>query len=174
VLLCLPHQLLLQKILFSSHAWGYGNYKSIRSFLTEVKQWNETQWEVQNEKEEKHLWNFIYIMNILSGLISPLIRISCVESYYYTLFCNWSYIMLLTFIYLWLALSCWDVTSTELYPKFYCSCTPHVPFLILCSFGKHFPIFLWFKYFSVKLWLLLQEQFNHKRNAVLESITERK
>jgi len=26
----------------------------------------------------------------------------------------------------------------------------------------------------VKLWLLLQEQFNHKRNAVLESITERK
>ena len=106
------------------------------------------------KKREKHLWNFIYIMNILRGLISPLIRISCVGSYYCILFCNWSYIMLLTFIYLWLALSCSDVTSTELFPKFYCSCAPHPPFLILCSFGKHFPIFLWFKYFAVKLCLL--------------------
>lgn len=150
----LPYQLLLQKILFRSHVWGYGNYKSIRSVLTEVKQWNETQWEVQSEKSKNHLWYFVYIMNILRGLTSPLIRISRVKSYYYILFCNWSYIMLLTFIYLGFILSCWDVTSPELFPKFYCSCACHLHFLILCSFGKHFPIFLWFKYFAVKLCLL--------------------
>ena len=95
------------------------------------------------KKKEKHLWNFIYIMNISRGLISPLIRISCVESYYNILFCNWSYVMLITFVYLGLAVSCRDVTSTELFPKFYCSCTSHLHFLILCSFGKHFPVFLW-------------------------------
>jgi len=124
-------------------------------------------------KREKSLWNFVYIMNILRGLISPSIRISCVKITSTYCFCIWSYIILLTFIYLGLAVSCWDVTSTELFHKFYCSCASYLHFLILCNFGKHFPIFLWFKYFSVKLFTL-QELFNHRRNVVLESITERK